>query len=76
MSEQSGVIASRAELDRREAELLEKFGKGPIPLPPDWGGYRVVPSAVEFWQGRPSRLHDRLLYTLEGERWVIRRLAP
>jgi pyridoxamine 5'-phosphate oxidase len=76
VSEQSEVIASREVLDRKEGELLAKFGKGPVPLPPNWGGYRVVPTAIEFWQGRPSRLHDRLLYTREGNAWKRVRLAP
>jgi pyridoxamine 5'-phosphate oxidase len=77
VSEQSSGLPSRVELERREAELVAKFGAGPVPLPEHWGGYRVVPNAVEFWQGRPSRLHDRLLYTrVEAGGWTLSRLAP
>lgn len=76
VSEQSEVIASREALDRRGAELRAKFGAGPVPLPPQWGGFRVVPAAIEFWQGRPSRLHDRLRYTRQVNGWEIVRLAP
>jgi pyridoxamine 5'-phosphate oxidase len=77
-SEQSSVITRRDELERREAEMAEGFGEDrPVPLPDFWGGYRVVPSAVEFWQGRPSRLHDRLRYGRQPDgRWAIDRLSP
>ena len=74
-SHQSAVIRSRAELEAREAELRQRFGDT-VPLPDFWGGYRVVPSEVEFWQGRPSRLHDRLRYARCVESWTIDRLAP
>jgi pyridoxamine 5'-phosphate oxidase len=76
--QQSGAIASRDELERRERELFERFKGKEIPLPDFWGGYRVVPRAVEFWQGRPSRLHDRLLYTRDAPAaaWKISRLSP
>ncbi len=77
VSQQSSPITSRAELERIEAELQKRFEGKPVPLPDYWGGYRVVPRAIEFWQGRPSRLHDRLLYTSsEGGGWVLRRLSP
>jgi pyridoxamine 5'-phosphate oxidase len=75
-SEQSQVIESRAVLEAREREFSERFGAEP-PRPPNWGGYRLVPDAIEFWQGRPSRLHDRLRYTrtANGD-WQIARLSP
>ena len=74
-SRQSSVIPSRDVLDDREAELKRRFGTD-VPLPDFWGGFRVVPQAVEFWQGRPSRLHDRLRYARVGDRWQVNRLAP
>ncbi|MBR8057831.1 pyridoxamine 5'-phosphate oxidase [Burkholderia dolosa] len=77
-SEQSAVIDSRATLEAREKAVAERFGDDP-PRPPHWGGYRVVPDAIEFWQGRPSRLHDRLLYTRDAsapQGWTISRLSP
>jgi pyridoxamine 5'-phosphate oxidase len=77
VSRQSEVIASREELERRQAEVAARFAGGPVPLPDFWGGYRVVPETVEFWQGRPGRLHDRLRYERSPARgWVIRRLSP
>ena len=64
-------------LERRRAELEERFCEGPVPVPDFWGGLRVVPSSVEFWQGRPSRLHDRLRYRQDdGGAWLVERLAP
>jgi pyridoxamine 5'-phosphate oxidase len=75
-SPQSRVIASRDELDAQLTQLEARYADADIPLPPFWGGYRVIPAAVEFWQGRPSRLHDRLLYTRAGGEWTRVRLAP
>ncbi|MCA3823108.1 MAG: pyridoxal 5'-phosphate synthase, partial [Burkholderia sp.] len=77
-SEQSAVIDSRATLEAREKTISERYGDNP-PRPPHWGGYRLVPDAIEFWQGRPSRLHDRLLYTRDATAspgWTISRLSP
>lgn len=76
-SEQSQVIESRAILEAREKEISAQYGDHP-PRPPHWGGYRLVPDAMEFWQGRPSRLHDRLLYTRSADSgdWQIARLSP
>ncbi len=76
VSRQSEMITGRDALERREAELTARFADGPVPLPDFWGGYRVVPQRVEFWQGRPSRLHDRLLYTQTDAGWTLRRLSP
>jgi pyridoxamine 5'-phosphate oxidase len=76
-SPQSRVIPGRAVLDQRVAELAAGHPDGDIPLPPFWGGYRLVPEVVELWQGRPNRLHDRLRYTRSADgRWRIERLAP
>jgi pyridoxamine 5'-phosphate oxidase len=77
-SHQSSVIPNRAVLDARVAELAQLFGEAaPPPLPPYWGGFRVVPTVIEFWQGRPNRLHDRLLYTKsKAGTWHIDRLSP
>jgi pyridoxamine 5'-phosphate oxidase len=76
-SEQSQVIESRTVLEAREREISAQYGEHP-PRPLHWGGYRLIPDAIEFWQGRPSRLHDRLLYTraVEGGDWQIARLSP
>ena len=74
-SPQSSVVGSRAELDDRYAEL-ERRWPGEIPCPDFWGGYLITPDAIEFWQGRPSRLHDRLRYRCADGEWVVERLAP
>ena len=76
-SRQSEVIDSRQILDARLAQMTERFEDGEIPLPPHWGGYRVMPEQMEFWQGRPNRLHDRFRYTrCPDGTWQIDRLAP
>ena len=75
-SPQSRVIADRAVLERRAAELATAVPDGQVPLPDFWGGYRLAHEVVEFWQGRPNRLHDRLRYRRVGDIWRIERLAP
>ena len=76
-SPQSQVISSREELETREAETAERFAEQEIlPRPPHWGGYILRPTRVEFWQGRPSRLHDRIVYALKNDSWQRSRLAP
>jgi pyridoxamine 5'-phosphate oxidase len=75
-SPQSRVIADRAALERRVAELAAGAADGQVPLPEFWGGYRLTHEVVEFWQGRPNRLHDRLRYRRAGDGWKIERLAP
>lgn len=75
-SPQSQVVDSREALERRAREMAAEFDEGDIPLPPFWGGYRVVPERIEFWQGRAGRLHDRLLYVRDGGGWERSRLAP
>jgi pyridoxamine 5'-phosphate oxidase len=75
-SAQSRTLHDRAALETRYAELASKYAGGSIPLPPFWGGYRVAPETIEFWQGRKSRLHDRLLYTKRDSTWSRSRLAP
>ena len=75
-SPQSRVIDGRAILERRVAELATGSVGGQVPLPEFWGGYRLTHEVVEFWQGRPNRLHDRLRYRRAGDAWKIERLAP
>ena len=75
-SRQSTVIGGRAELDTRYAELERELDGREVPLPPQWGGLRLVPTAFEFWQHRENRLHDRLGYRREGDRWLIERFSP
>ena len=75
-SEQSHVVAGRDVLEARMAELEAKYADLVVPRPPFWGGFRVRPDVVEFWQGRPNRLHDRLRYRRDGGGWVIERLCP
>jgi len=76
VSNQSEVITSRKFLLQKLAEIRAKFQQGEIPLPSFWGGYRVVPTTIEFWQGGPARLHDRFLYRRQDNTWQIERLAP
>ena len=75
-SNQSAPLPSRETLEEQYREVERRFGDGPVPRPPFWGGYRLVPSRIEFWFGRPDRLHDRLLYTRERDGWKIERLYP
>jgi pyridoxamine 5'-phosphate oxidase len=75
-SQQSAELPSRAELDRRFGEQEQRFAGQEVPLPPFWGGYRLTPSVIEFWQGRINRLHDRLRYTRTTAGWTVTRLYP
>ncbi|MCX5754796.1 MAG: pyridoxamine 5'-phosphate oxidase [Gemmatimonadetes bacterium] len=76
-STQSSVLANRESLEREVATLTAKFPEGAdVPLPPHWGGFRLAPESIEFWQGRPSRLHDRIVYLRAGDAWTLKRLSP
>lgn len=76
-SRQSEVVDARRVLDARMAQMTERFADKPVPLPPHWGGYRLKPDQMEFWQGRPNRLHDRFRYSWQGDgSWLLERLSP
>lgn len=76
VSSQSSVISSRKLLMQKLGEIKDKFSHGEIPLPSFWGGFRVVPESIEFWQGGPARIHDRFLYQKAGGDWRVERLSP
>ncbi|CAM3421405.1 pyridoxamine 5'-phosphate oxidase [Aequorivita lipolytica] len=76
VSHQSSVVESREVLEKNLAELEKKYENDEVPKPNDWGGFLVKPISIEFWQGRPNRLHDRIRYTFKYDDWVIERLAP
>lgn len=75
-SEQSAELPTREALEEAYRSVERRFAEQDVPRPPFWGGYRVVPTRVEFWYGRADRLHDRILYALEGDRWRVTRLSP
>jgi len=76
VSHQSAVVESREVLEKNLADLEKKYEKKEVPKPANWGGFLVKPISIEFWQGRPNRLHDRIRYTLKNDDWLIERLAP
>ena len=76
VSHQSNVVESREVLEKDLAALEKKYENKEVPKPDDWGGFLVKPISIEFWQGRPNRLHDRIRYTLKNNDWIIERLAP
>jgi pyridoxamine 5'-phosphate oxidase len=76
VSRQGEKIASREVIENALKKLEEVYHNKPVPPPPHWGGFRIIPNRFEFWQGRPNRLHDRFEYTLQGTEWVIQRLSP
>ena len=75
-SPQSAIIQSRDDLEKNVLKFRQQFNDNDIPRPSHWGGYIVKPAIIEFWQGRPNRLHDRLQYSLKNKKWIIERLAP
>jgi pyridoxamine 5'-phosphate oxidase len=75
-SDQSRILASRATLEERYIEVTQRFEGIPVPRPPFWGGFRLVPDRMEFWKGRPDRLHDRLVYVSDGDAWRTEHLYP
>lgn len=75
-SDQSSELDARSTLEKRVKDLEQKYPEGEVPLPDHWGGYRVHPSRIEFWQGRPFRLHDRIIFEREGGDWTTHRLYP
>lgn len=76
VSNQSRPIADRSALDDAHASANARFAAGEVPRPPHWGGFRLTPESIEFWQGRPSRLHDRILYRRDKDAWTMQRLQP
>ncbi|MDN3723628.1 pyridoxamine 5'-phosphate oxidase [Aequorivita sp. SDUM287046] len=76
VSQQSSILRSREILEQTLTELEKKYGEQEIPKPAEWGGFLIKPISIEFWQGRPNRLHDRIRYTLKDSDWIIERLAP
>lgn len=75
-SQQSATLPTREELETRAREFNEKFANQPVPRPPHWGGYRVIPELIEFWHDRDGRLHDRIIYRQAADQWRIERLNP